>query len=98
MVVLIDYMVAPLGLSLKDSPEVVNALKQGMLVATADSPQFQNAPVYLRETLTFPNRYGMDLITEVLAKSGKEKAFDGLFENPPKSTRHSMEPKTYISA
>src|SRR5207245_4638815 len=31
------------------------------------------------------------------AKSGKEKAFAGLFENPPKSTRQIMEPKTYIS-
>src|SRR2546422_1634452 len=97
MVVLIDYMLAPTGQSLKDSPEVVNALKQGMLVATADSPQFQNAPVYLREALTFPYRYGIDFITELLAKSGKEKAFAGLFENPPKSTRQIMEPKTYIS-
>src|SRR6266436_8555647 len=97
MVVLVDYMLAPLGQSLKDSPEVVNALKQGMLVATADSPQFQNAPVYLREALTFPYRYGIDFITELLAKSGKEKAFAGLFENPPKSTRQIMEPKTYIS-
>src|SRR5256712_11846534 len=97
MVVLVDYMLAPLGQSLKDSPEVVNALKQGMLVATADSPQFQNPPVYLREALTFPYRYGIDFITEVLAKSGKEKAFAGLFENPPKSTRQIMEPKTYIS-
>jgi hypothetical protein len=97
MVVLVDYMLAPLGQSLKDSPEVVNALKQGMLVATADSPQFQNAPVYLREALTFPYRYGIDFIAELLAKSGKEKAFAGLFENPPKSTRQIMEPKTYTS-
>src|SRR5207248_11252789 len=59
--------------------------------------QFQNAPVYLREALTFPYRYGIDFITELLAKSGKEKAFAGLFENPPKSTRQIMEPKTYIS-
>src|SRR5438045_6418045 len=97
MVVLVDYMLAPLGQSLKDSPEVVNALKQGMLVATTDSPQFQHAPVYLREALTFPYRYGIDFITELLAKSGKEKAFGGLFENPPKSTRQIMEPKAYTS-
>src|SRR5947208_17107162 len=96
MVVLVDYMLAPLGQILKDSPVVVNALEQGMLVATGDSPQFQNAPVYLREALTFPYRYGIDFITEVLARSGKEKAFAGLFENPPKSTRQIMEPKTYI--
>ena len=33
MVVLVDYMLAPMGQSLKDSPQVVEALKQGMLGA-----------------------------------------------------------------
>ena len=32
MVVLVDYMLEPMGLSLKDSPQVVQALKDGMLV------------------------------------------------------------------
>ena len=72
MVVLVDYMLAPLGQSIKDSPELVNTLKQGMLAATADAPQFQNAPLYLREALTFPYRYGIDFIAELLLKSGKE--------------------------
>ncbi|HEV2730729.1 MAG TPA: hypothetical protein VGV15_11915 [Terriglobales bacterium] len=97
MVVLVDYMLAPLGQSIKDSPELVNTLKQGMLAATADAPQFQNAPLYLREALTFPYRYGIDFIAELLLKSGKEKVFAGLFQDPPKSTRQIMEPKTYIS-
>ena len=97
MVVLVDYMLAPLGQSLKDAPELVNTLKQGMIAATTDSPQFQNAPVYLREALTFPYRYGIDFIAELLTNSGKEKTFVGLFQNPPKSTRQIMEPKAYIS-
>src|SRR5207244_12821718 len=59
--------------------------------------QVHNAPVYLRAAPKLPYRYGIDFITEVLAKSEKEKAFAGLFENPPKSTRQIMEPKTYIS-
>ena len=37
MVVLVDYMLEPMGLSLKDSPQVVQALKDGMLVGTADA-------------------------------------------------------------
>src|SRR4029077_17653033 len=44
MVVLIDYMLEPTGQSLRDSPQIVEALKQGMLVGTADSIQFHNAP------------------------------------------------------
>src|SRR5207248_9916806 len=73
MVVLIDYMLEPTGQSLKDSPQIVEALKQGMLVGTADSIQFHNAPLYLKEALTFPYRYGIDFVADVLAKDGKEK-------------------------
>jgi hypothetical protein len=97
MVVLIDYMLEPTGQSLKDSPQIVEALKQGMLVGTADSIQFHNAPLYLKEALTFPYRYGIDFVADVLAKNGKEKAFAGVFANPPRTTREIMEPKTYLS-
>jgi hypothetical protein len=97
MAVLVDYMLAPTGQSLLNSPQVVEALKAGMLVGTADSIQFRNAPIYLREALTFPYRYGLDFETELLSKGGKEKAFAGVFTNPPKTTRQIMEPVTYLS-
>jgi len=97
MVVLVDYMLAPMGQSLKDSPQVVQALKDGMLVGTADAVQFQNAPIYMKEALTFPYRYGIDFITELLSKGGKEKAFTALFQNPPRTTRQIMEPQTYLA-
>jgi hypothetical protein len=97
MVVLVDYMLEPTGQSLKDSPQIVEALKQGMLVGTADSIQFHNAPLYLKEALTFPYRYGIDFVADVLAKNGKDKAFAGVFANPPRTTREIMEPKTYLS-
>ena len=97
MVVLIDYMLEPTGQSLKDSPQIVEALKQGMLVGTADSIQFHNAPLYLKEALTFPYRFGIDFVADVMAKNGKEKAFAGVFANPPRTTREIMEPKTYLS-
>ena len=97
MAVLIDYMLAPTGQSLLSSPQVVEALKQGLLVGTADSVEFSNAPIFLKEVLTFPYRYGLDFVTEVLTKDGKDKAFAGVFKNPPHSTRQIMEPKTYLS-
>ena len=96
MVVLVDYMLAPMGQSLQDSPQVVEALKQGMLVGTADAVQFQNAPIYMKEALTFPYRYGIDFIADMLTKGGKEKAFTALFQNPPRTTRQIMEPQTYL--
>lgn len=97
MVVLVDYMLAPMGLSLKDSPQVVQSLKDGMLVGTADSVQFRNAPIYMKEALTFPYRYGIDFVADLLIKGGKDKAFADLFRNPPRTTRQIMEPQTYLS-
>jgi len=97
MVVLVDYMLEPTGKSLLNSPQMANALKEGMLVGTDDSPAFQNAPVFLKEALTFPYRYGLDFEAELLRGGGKEKAFAAAFTNPPQSTRQIMEPKTYLS-
>jgi len=97
MVVLLDYMLAPMGESVEDAPELVRALKDTMLLGTADSPEFAKAPIYMKEALTFPYRYGIDFVTTVLAKAGKEKAYPGLFENPPRTTRQIMEPETYLS-
>jgi hypothetical protein len=97
MVVLVDYMLAPTGQSLLASPQIANALKEGMLVGTADSPQFKDAPVFLKEELTFPYRYGLDFEAELLRTGGKEKAFAATLGNPPRTTRQIMEPKTYLS-
>ena len=97
MVVLVDYMLEPMGLSLKDSPQVVQSLKDGMLVGTDDAVQFQNAPIYMKEALTCPDRYGIDFIAGLRIKGGKDKAFAELFRNPPRTTRQIMEPQTYLS-
>ncbi|MBZ5720473.1 MAG: hypothetical protein LAO03_08830 [Acidobacteriia bacterium] len=96
MAVLVDYELAPAHQSLLDSPQTVEALKQGMLVGTADSPEFGNAPIYLKEALVFPYRYGLDFVVELLNHGGKGKAFAGAFTNPPRSTRQIMEPQTYL--
>jgi hypothetical protein len=97
MAVLIDYMLAPTGQSVTDSPQIVEALKAGMLVGTADSVEFRNAPLYIKEALTFPYRYGLDFEAELLTRVGKEKAYAGAFKNPPRSTREIMEPTVYLS-
>jgi hypothetical protein len=97
MVVLIDYMLAPTGLSITDSPQLVEALKAGMLVGTADSVEFRNAPLYIKEALTFPYRYGLDFEAELLTRVGKQKAYEGAFKNPPRSTREIMEPTVYLA-
>src|SRR5258708_15374467 len=97
MVVLLDYTLAPTGKTLLDSPQIVEALKQGMLTGTADSPAFRAAPIFLKEELTFPYRYGLDFTSALLQAGGKELAYAGAFKNPPKTTRQIMEPQTYLA-
>jgi hypothetical protein len=97
MVVLMDYSLAPTGKTLLNSPQIVEALKQGMLVGTADSPTFRDAPIFLKEELTFPYRYGLDFTAALLQAGGKELAYAGAFKDPPKTTREIMEPQTYLA-
>ena len=67
-----------------------------MVAGTADSVQYKNAPIFMKEALTFPYRYGVEFEAELL-RAGKEKAFAATFENPPRTTREIMEPQTYLS-
>jgi hypothetical protein len=94
---LVDYMLEPTGQSLLGSPQIAKALEEGILAGTDDSVQYKNAPIYLKESLTFPYRYGLDFEAELLRSGGKQKAFAETFTNPPRSTRQIMEPKTYLS-
>jgi len=97
MAVLVDYTLAPTGNSLLQAPQIVEALKQGMLTGTPDSPSFRDAPIFLKDSLTFSYRYGLDFTIALLQAGGKGLAFAGAFNNPPKSTREIMEPQTYLA-
>jgi hypothetical protein len=97
MVVLIDYMLAPMHRTVANSPEVVQMMNDSMANGSADSKIYQNAPVFMKEALTFPYRYGVEFEAEVLRQQGKEKAFNATFEHPPQTSREIMEPQTYIT-
>jgi hypothetical protein len=97
MVTLLDYMLAPMHRNVADSPEIVDMLNEDMQTGTPDSVQFRNAPIFLKESLTFPYRYGVQFEAEVLRAQGKQKAFAVPFQNPPRTSREIMEPKTYLS-
>ncbi|HUM04776.1 MAG TPA: hypothetical protein VLT90_04905 [Terriglobales bacterium] len=97
MVTLLDYTLAPTGKTMLDMPTIVEAMKQGMLVGAADTPSFSKAPIFLKETLTFPYRYGIDFTAALLSAGGKDLAYSGAFKNPPRTTREIMEPQTYLS-
>jgi hypothetical protein len=97
MVVLVDYMLAPMHRTVADAPEVVQMLNEGMASGSADSVQYKNAPIFMKEELMFPYHYGVEFEAELLRTQGKDKAFASTFANPPQTSREIMEPQTYIS-
>jgi hypothetical protein len=95
--VMMQYELAPLGRSIADSPDLVDTMEAQMANGTDDSKVFKDAPIFLRESLTFPYSYGMKFEIKLLEKGGKEQAFAAVLANPPHSTRQIMEPETYLS-
>ena len=94
---MLEYELAPAGKSIADSPDLVETMESQMANGTDDSKVFKDAPIFLRESLTFPYSYGMKFVVTLLEKGGKEKAFAGVLANPPHTTRQIMQPETYLA-
>ncbi len=95
--VMLQYELAPVGRSILDSPDLVESMESQMANGTDDSTVFKDAPIFLRESLTFPYSYGLKFEVQLLEKGGKEKAFEGVLANPPHTTRQIMQPETYLA-
>ncbi len=94
---MLEYELAPVGKSIVDSPELVETMEAQMSDGTDDSTVFKDAPIFLRESLTFPYSYGLNFIVKLMQKGGKEQAFARVLADPPHSTRQIMQPETYLA-
>jgi len=92
-----QYAIAPTGHSIATSPELVGAMEEESLTGTPSTKVFNDAPIFLKESLTFPYSYGLDFVLKVLQKGGKARAFAGILGNPPHTTRQIMQPETYLA-
>jgi len=92
-----QYAIAPTGHSILTSPELVRAMSEETMTGTSSTKVFNDAPIFLKESLTFPYNYGMNFVIELLQNGGKDKGFAAVLQNPPHTTRQIMEPKTYLS-
>jgi len=95
MAVLLDFLLAPAGRTLADSPQIAEAMKAGM-AAGHENPLFDQAPLLIRESMMFPYRYGLGFVQALLAKGGKQAAFDGALRRPPRSSHEIMYPAAYL--
>ncbi len=92
-----QYALAPTGHSITSNPALVGAMEEETLTGTPGTKVFNEAPIFLKESLTFPYSYGMDFIIKLMQAGGKDKAFPALLKNPPHTTRQIMQPDTYLA-
>jgi hypothetical protein len=92
-----QYAIAPTGHSIVDSPGLVDAMEEDTTSGTSGTEVFNKAPIFLKESLTFPYTYGMDFVIKLMRKKGKDQAFAAVLKNPPHTTRQIMEPETYLA-
>jgi hypothetical protein len=92
-----EYALAPTGRSIVDAPDLVQAMEDETLTGSSTTKVFNSAPLFMKESLTFPYSYGMEFVIKLMQKGGKDKAFAAVLENPPHTTRQIMQPETYMS-
>jgi len=92
-----QYAIAPTGHTITSNPALVDAMQEETLTGTANTKVFNQAPIFLKESLTFPYSYGMGFVIKLMQQGGKEKAFAGVLHNPPHTTRQIMQPETYLA-
>ena len=92
-----QYALAPTGHTITNSPALVGAMEDETLTGTPSTKVFNDAPIFLKESLTFPYSYGMDFVIKLMQAGGKEKAFDQVLRNPPHTTRQIMQPEMYLA-
>jgi phosphopantetheinyl transferase (holo-ACP synthase) len=97
-VVFVDYLLAPLGRTLLNTPGLIYQMEEPAVKAVADSQLLHDAPMILRETGTFPYREGLIFEAELLEKGGKKMAFSGVFARPPRNTHEVLQPTAYINS
>src|ERR1700733_14165327 len=97
MVVYVDYLLAPMGRNLVNTPDLIYQMEEPAVKAVADSQMLHDAPMILRESGSFAYNEGLIFEGELLHKGGKEMAFAGAFARPPRNSHEILQPQAYIS-
>ena len=98
MVVYVDYVLAPLGRNLTDTPGLIYQMEEPAVKAVQDSQMLHDAPMILREAGSFAYNEGLIFEGELLQKGGKKMAFTGAFLRPPKNSHEILQPESYINS
>lgn len=96
MIVLLDYVLAPTGRSVQDSPKFVDFMMDEMQ-KNEGKDMLETAPLLLREELLFPYGSGTKFIEQLLIAGGKDMAFTKVMQRPPQTSREILQPQEYLA-
>ncbi len=95
MAVFVDYSLAPIHRTLRDSPQLIDNLLDNM-TDDGDSPVLTRAPLLLQESLLFPYKDGLKFEAKLMTDSkDPSAAFAGVLDRPPHSSFEIMNPRAY---
>lgn len=83
------------GQSVQNDPAMIESMSRAMESGSEQFPVFQNAPLYIQQTLIFPYSQGMLFQNAVVREKGQQ-AFAEVFRNPPVSTQQILHPQKYF--
>jgi hypothetical protein len=98
MVVYVDYMLAPYGRNLQNTPGIIYRMEDPAVKAVVDSQLMHDAPMIMREAGSFSYKAGLIFEGELLHQGGKQMAFAGVFARPPQDSHEVLHPEAYIEA
>ncbi len=95
--VMLEFQAQSLGLPADQLGELVAQMGKQLLQGTfGQTPQFDKAPPFVKETLMFPYLSGL-IFVESIRKSSPWARVDEVFKSPPESTEQVMHPEKYAT-
>ena len=105
--VMLEFQAQSMGLPVDQLPELISQMGKQMMAGmlggsstgaggTPATPQLDNAPPLVKETLIFPYLAGLQFVSQ-LRRSAPWSRIDDVFRSPPESTEQIMHPEKYVA-
>jgi len=95
--VMLEFQAQAMGLPADQLPILIEQVGKQMLQGSfGQTPQFDKAPPFVKETLIFPYLTGLTFV-ESMRKTAPWTKIDEVFKAPPESTEQVMHPEKYAA-
>jgi hypothetical protein len=94
---MLEFQAQSMGLPPDQLGELISQMGKQLLSGSfGNTPQFDKAPAFVRETLMFPYLAGL-LFVESFRRTSPWAKVDDIFKSPPESTEQVMHPEKYAA-